>query len=107
VSGYLGVLLLGSAFISLGIFVSSLTENQIIAAFATYGLLLILLAMGLSGGWVGPTASAILGELNVLSHLHGFLKGVLDTRDIFFYLAFTYFFMFLTLRSLESKRWRG
>jgi len=90
-----------------GIFVSSLTENQIIAAFGTYGLILVLLAMGWSSSFVGPTVGEILKDLNIFNHLQSFLKGVLDTRDIVFYLLFSYLFMFLTLRSLETKRWRG
>jgi ABC-2 type transport system permease protein len=106
-TGYLGMLLLGGAFIALGIFVSSLTENQIIAAFATYGLLLVLLSLGWTSGWVGITAAAVLKDLNIFLHLQEFLKGVLDTKDVVFYLLFTLFFLFLTLRSLESKRWRG
>ncbi len=106
-TGYLGMLLMGGSFISLGIFVSSLTENQIIAAFGTYGLLLVVLALGWTSGFMGPTGAAILKDLNVFNHLQEFLKGVLDTRDVVFYLLFSYLFMFLTLRSLESKRWRG
>lgn len=105
--GYLGMLLLGAAFISFGIFVSSLTENQIVAAFGTYGLLLVLLAMGWSSSFVGPSVAEVLKDLNIFNHLQSFLKGVLDTRDVVFYVLFSYFFLFLTLRSLESKRWRG
>ncbi|MGQ9857700.1 MAG: ABC transporter permease [Thermodesulfobacteriota bacterium] len=105
--GYLGMLLLGASFISFGIFVSSLTENQIVAAFGTYGLLLVLLAMGWSSSFVGPSVAEVLKDLNIFNHLQSFLKGVLDTRDVVFYVLFSYFFLFLTLRSLESKRWRG
>jgi ABC-2 type transport system permease protein len=106
-AGYLGMLLLGGAFISFGLFVSSLTENQMIAAFGTYGLLLVVLAMGWSSSFVGPTVGTVLKDINVFNHLQEFLKGVVDTRDVVFYLLFSYLFMFLTLRSLESKRWRG
>jgi len=105
--GYLGIMLLGGAFISFGIFISSLTENQIIAAFGTYGLLLVLLAMGWSSSFVGPSLAEVLKDLNIFNHLQSFLKGVVDTRDVVFYLLFSYFFLFLTLRSLESRRWRG
>ena len=105
--GYLGITLLGGAFISFGIFISSLTENQIIAAFGTYGLLLVLLAMGWSSSFVGPSVAEVLKDLNIFNHLQCFLKGVIDTRDVVFYVLFSYFFLFLTLRSLESRRWRG
>jgi len=105
--GYLGITLLGGAFISFGIFISSLTENQIIAAFGTYGLLLVLLAMGWSSSFVAPSVAEVLTDLNIFNHLQSFLKGVIDTRDVVFYVLFSYFFLFLTLRSLESRRWRG
>ena len=106
-TGYLGMLLLGGAFISVGIFISSLTENQILAAFATYGTLLVPLVLGVTSGAVGPTIAEILLEMNIYQHVASFLNGVIDTKDVVFYLVFFYLFMFLTLRSLESRRWRG
>ena len=107
VIGYLGMFLMGGAFISIGIFVSSLTENQIIAAFGTYAILLIILSFSFTEGAVGPVISAFLTEINIFSHLREFLRGVIDTNDLVFYVLVTFFFLFLTLRSLESKRWRG
>jgi ABC-2 type transport system permease protein len=106
-TGYLGMLLLGGAFISLGVFISSLTENQIIAAFATYGTLLVPLVLGMTSGVVGPVMAKVLEELNIYMHLTTFVDGVIDTKDVIYYLLFSYLFMFLTLRSLESRRWRG
>lgn len=106
-TGYLGMLLLGGAFISLGIFISSLTENQIVAAFATYGTLLVPFVLGLTTGIGGPTLANILRELNIYEHVTSFIDGVIDTKDVLFYLLFFCLFVFLTLRSLESGRWRG
>jgi ABC-2 type transport system permease protein len=106
-TGYLGLLLMAASFISLGILISSLTENQIIAVALTFGVLIILFVVGWSESYVGPILSTILSEISITRHFHNFSKGVINTKDIVFYLIFTYFFMFLTLRSLESKRWRG
>ena len=106
-SGYLGLLLLGSAFISLGVFVSTLTENQIISSAISFGSLLMFWVIAWSvGESTGPLAET-LKYLSILERLDTFAKGVVDTKDIVYYLSFIFVFIFLTLRSLESKKWRG
>jgi len=107
VSGYVGLALMGSAFISLGIFMSSLTENQIVAAVLSFAALLIFYMVGFSGAYAGETMAAVLEYLSFNFHYRNFAKGVVDTSDVIYYLLFTLFFMFMSLRSLESKRWRG
>lgn len=106
-TGYLGLIFLGAAFISLGILISSLTENQIVAVALTFGAMMILFVVGWSETYAGPFWGTFLSDISITRHFQSFSKGVLDTRDIVFYLLFTLLFMFLTLRSLESKRWRG
>ncbi len=106
-AGYVGLLFMGSAFISLGIFMSSLTENQIVAAVLSFASLLIFYMLGYSATLVGETLEPILSYLSFSYHLGNFAKGVIDTSDIIYYLLFTVFFIFLSMRSLESKRWRG
>lgn len=106
-SSYLGLLLMGSSFISVGILLSSMTENQIVAACLTFGILLLLWVIDTSERFVGPTLGLILKDLSFLSHFENFSKGVIDTRDIIFYLNFSFLFLFLTLCSLESKKWRS
>ncbi|MBW7996072.1 MAG: ABC transporter permease subunit [Candidatus Glassbacteria bacterium] len=101
ISGYLGLTLMSMSFIALGLFISSLTENQIIAAIATFGMLLIFWIIQ----WTGT--SPILRHLSVLEHFNNFAEGLIDTRDVVYYLSFTLLWMFLTLRVLESKMWRG
>jgi len=105
-SGYVGVLLLGGACLALGLFASSLTQNQIIAAICTFALLLLSWLIGLfrelSWSW-GNT----LATLSLRDHISNLAKGVIDTNDLLFYLCFTYFFLFLTKRQLESRRWRA
>jgi len=107
ISAYLGLFLLGSAFISLGVLISTLTENQIIAAVASFGTLLIFWVIGFSAENVGPTFGSVLQHLSIIEHFQNFAKGLVDTRDVIYYLNFILFFLFLTLRSLESNKWRG
>ncbi|MGD8388927.1 MAG: ABC transporter permease subunit [Desulfobacteraceae bacterium] len=106
-AGYLGVVLLAATFISLGIFTSSVTENQIVAAVISFGALLMFWALGWAQSMAGPTLGAVLGHLSIVDHLDRFTQGLIDTRDIVFYALFTLFWLFLTLRFLNSRFWRG
>jgi ABC-2 type transport system permease protein len=107
ITGYLGVLLYGLAFLAIGMFISTLTENQIIASILTFAVILMLwLIDGLSRS-AGPTMSAILQYLSVFGHLNDFLTGVVSTSHIIFYISLTLVGLFLTYRSLDSLRWRG
>ena len=105
-TGYLGLILMGAAFISLGIFTSSLTENQIIAASISFGLLFLFYMMSYSVSFVSGGFGRILSYLSINEHIASMAKGVLDTEDIIYYFCFIVLFLFLTLRVLESKRWR-
>lgn len=107
VTGYLGLLLMGAAFLAVGTLLSSLTENQIVAGFGTFGILLIFWVLGWSSEIAGPRWGKVLSHLSLVEHLDSFGKGVIDTKDLIYYLSFTVLCLFLTLRSLESKRWRG
>ena len=105
--GYLGLFLMSGAFVSLGLLASSLTQNQIIAATIAFGALLLLWIIGWAETLVGPTLGSFLKYLSLLTHFDNFARGILDSRDVFFYLLFTLFFLFTTLRILESRHWRG
>jgi ABC-2 type transport system permease protein len=105
--GYLGLFLMGSSFVSLGLFASSLTANQIIAAVTSFGALLLLWIIGWTESLVGPTLGSVLKYLSLLTHYDNFAKGILDSRDVLFYLLFILLFLFSTLRILESRQWRG
>ena len=106
-TGYLGLLLMGAAFIALGLLVSSITENQIVAAVISFGAILMFWLIGWSEAFVGPSLGKILTHLSLLDHFEKFAKGVIDTRDVIYYIDFSVLFLFMTMRSLESKRWRG
>lgn len=107
IAGYIGLFLLGAAFISVGVFASSLTENQIVAAVITFGTLLFFWIIGWSSVFAGTRIAALLNYLSIIEHFDNFSRGILDTKDIVYYLTFSFFALFLTIRSLESKKWRG
>jgi ABC-2 type transport system permease protein len=106
-TGYLGLLLMGATFIAVGVFASSLTDNQIVAAVTTFGVLLIFWILGWSADYAGGTVGRLLQFLSILEHNDSFSKGVLETKDVLYYVNFTVLALFLTLRSLEARRWKG
>jgi ABC-2 type transport system permease protein len=106
-SGYGGLILLCAAFVALGLFVSSLTQNQIIAAVLGFGALMMFWVVGWAGSLSGPAVGQVVKYLSIMEHLDSFTKGVLDTRDIAYYLTFCAFFIFATLRYLDSQKIRG
>ena len=105
-SGYLGVFFLGGATLALGLFASSLTANQIIAAISSFALLLLFWLIG-APQEIGSAGGGLLGVLSLRDHLPNLAKGVIDTKDLLYYLCFAFFFLFLTKRQLESRRWRA
>lgn len=104
--GVLGALLLGGAFLALGLFMSSLTENQIIAAVGSFCLFIILLLVDASAGNTSSLLNEILRYLSILSHYDDFTRGILDTQHVVFYLSFIFLGLFLTSLSLDSVKWR-
>lgn len=106
-AGYLGALLLGGSLISLGLFVSSLTANQIIAVILSYGLFLILWVIGFFSEQVGEAFGAILSYLSILEHYEDFSKGVVDLSGLAFFVSMILFGLLLTVRSIDSLRWRS
>lgn len=106
-TGYGGLVLMTAGFVSLGLFASALTQNQIIAAVVGFGALLMFWIIGWAGSVSGPLVGRVVNYLSLLEHLDSFSKGVLDSRDLIFYLNFSVFFIFLTLRYLDSQKIRG
>jgi ABC-2 type transport system permease protein len=107
VSGYLGLLLMGGCFISLGLLISSLTKNQIVAGMVTFAVFLMLWVINWIGTFVGPTAQAVLAHVSITDHFDDFARGVIDTKHLVYYLSFISFGLFLTAKSVDSERWRG
>jgi ABC-2 type transport system permease protein len=108
VTAYLGLLLLGASFISLGLFISSLTKNQIVAGMVTFAVFLMFWVISWagsvsSGGWVTDLTS----YLSIIDHFDDFAKGVIDTKHLVYYISFICFGLYLTARSVDTERWRG
>jgi len=106
-SGYLGLFLMGAAFMALGTFISSLTENQIVAAAISFGAAILFYVLSSTSSFVGGPTGTVLKQLSILEHMESFTKGVLTAPDLSFFILFIAFFLFLSLRSLETHRWRG
>ena len=107
VTGYLGVLLMGGCFLSLGLFISSLTRNQIVAGMITFAVFLMFWVINWMATFMGPTTQNVLNYVSIIEHLNDFTRGVLDTKHLIYYLSFIAFSLFLTVRSVDSERWRG
>jgi ABC-2 type transport system permease protein len=106
-TGYLGLLLMGGCFLSLGLFISSLTKNQIVAAMATFAVFLMLWVVNWISTFVGPTTQTVLQYISLTEHFDDFAKGIIDTKHVIYYLSFMAFGLFLTAKSVDSERWRG
>ena len=106
-SNYLGVTLYGLALVAIGLFVSTLTENQIISGVLGFVIALAMWFFDLLARRAQATTKVILEYLSVIGHLTDFTKGVIATSHIIFYLSLMVLALFLTYRSLDSLRWRG
>ncbi len=128
--GYLGLLFVGMAFLGVGLLISSLTENQIVAAVGSFGVLLVLWVVSLLSdsitvplgtvlnrltvgiwsalglGLGGPGLGDLLSSISLVDHFEDFRKGILDTRHVVFYATFIFLSLFLTQRVVESQKWR-
>ena len=106
-TGYLGLLLMGGCFLSLGLFISSLTKNQIVAGMVTFAVFLMFWVINWMASFSSPTTQAVLTHLSITEHLNDFTKGVLDTKHLVYYLSFIGFGLFLTVSAVDTERWRG
>ena len=106
-AGYLGLLLMGGCFIAVGLLISSLTKNQIVAGFMTFAVFLMLWVINWLADSSGPTGRAVLSFLSITDHFDDFTKGIIDTKHVIYYLSFITFGLFLTSKSVDSERWRG
>ena len=100
----LGISLLIAAFISLGLYMSSLTAQPTIAAMSTFGMLLMLWIIDWAGGKANETASGLLEYLSMLRHFEAFTKGVFNSSDFIYYLLFISLFLILSVRRLDGDR---
>jgi ABC-2 type transport system permease protein len=107
VAGYLGLVLLGVAFIACGLATSTLTDNQVVAAMLAYGVLVFAWFATWNEAAIGERLAPVLLQLSLFDHFYGFAQGVIDSRDVVYLLAFATLFLFIALRSLGARAWRG
>ncbi len=106
-AGYLGLFLLAVLFVSCGIFISALTESQVVAGVVTGGVLFALWAVSWNEAAIDPEYLTLMRAISMFDHFHGFSVGVIDFRDIAYFVFIIVLFTHLTFRALESRTWRG
>jgi ABC-2 type transport system permease protein len=106
-TSYLGLLLMGGTFIAIGLLISSLTKNQIIAVMGTFAVVLLGWIINWASTLAGPTGREILDYAGITNHLEDFTRGIIDTKHVIYYVSLITFALFLTARSVDSERWRG
>jgi ABC-2 type transport system permease protein len=104
--GLLGAFLLGGSLLAVGLFISSLTENQIVSAAATFGVFIVLWVLDAAADTSTTVWNETLRYLSVLNHYQDFTKGILDSQHVVFYVSFMFLGLFLTSVSLDSEKWR-
>lgn len=104
-SGYFGVLLIGSSFLALGVLMSSMCKNQLVAALTSFGILITLWVIGSLSSQYGVVGE-FLSYLSLLEHYDDFTRGVILLKDVIYYMSFTGVCLFATFKSVESSKWR-
>lgn len=102
---YLGLFLLASALMSMGLFISSLTESQVVAALISFGLGLVMWLLGWASSVADGFAKDAIEYVALLPHLRSFLKGALNLADVSYFLSLTFLGLFLTRSAIERSRW--
>lgn len=104
--GYILLLCAGAAFVSFGLFCSAITSSQVVAGFLTFGGLIFSWMLSIPGQQAGATdLMEFISQFSILSHFELLMRGVVDTKDLVFFVTVTVFFLYLTVRSLESRKW--
>ena len=106
-SAYIGLIFMGAAYISMGLFISTTTENQIISAIGSFGLSLLLWVIGFGAGYAGQTLGDIMNYLSIINHFEDFAQGVIDTAHVAYYILFSIVGLYFSLKMVESVKWRA
>ena len=105
---YVGALFLGAAYMAIGLYISSLTENQVVAFIISLAVIFVLLLVGIAPVWLnalGPIV-AVCEYVSLLSHFNNITRGVIDSRDVIYYLSVITLFLFLNIKNIEARKWR-
>ncbi len=106
-SGYIGLILMGAAFIAVGLFISTTTENQIIAAIGGFALSLLLWVIGWGAHYAGPTLGGALNYISIINHFEDFAQGVIDSTHVIYYILFSFVGLYFSVKMIESVKWRA
>jgi ABC-2 type transport system permease protein len=106
-AGYVGMLLLGAAFIACGLAASAVTESQGVSALLTYGVLVLAWFLAWNEAALSERVAPVVTALSLFDRFYGFAQGAIDSRDVAYFLAFIALFLFLALRALGARSWRG
>ncbi len=106
-TGFLGLILQGGCVLAIGTFISTTTRNQIIAGAATFSICLLLWVLSWVSSYNEAGWAQAVAYCSILTHFEPFSKGIIDTKDVVFYLSAIFLGLFMTARSLESLRWRA
>jgi ABC-2 type transport system permease protein len=106
--GYFGLFLLGSACLAIGVFASTIARQQIVAAALGTAIVVIMILLFQLGTKVDPPMKDVLAELDLwwIHYQQGFMRGIFNLKDVIYYVATTYFFLLLSVKTLEAKRWQ-
>jgi ABC-2 type transport system permease protein len=106
--GYLGLLMLGASTLAIGLFGSALTRQQLIAAVVAAAMVVVLCFIHLLANKVDSPLKDVIEQVDLwwVHYQHGFMKGILNLKDVVYYVAMTYFFLLLSIKTLEAKRWQ-
>jgi ABC-2 type transport system permease protein len=107
-ASYVGAVFLGAAYLAIGLWISSLTESQVVAFIVSVAVIFVLLVAGVAPSWLGSLGwfAAFCEYLSLLSHFQNILRGVLDTRDVVYYLLVVTTFLYLNVKNIESRQWK-
>lgn len=108
IGSYVGALFLGSAYLAIGLYISSLTENQVVAFIISLAVIFVLLLIGIAPVWLNALGSivAICEYLSLLSHFNNVTRGVIDSRDVIYYVSVIALFLYLNIKNIEARKWR-
>lgn len=106
ITGYIGLLLMGSTCLAIGLFASAIASHQIIAAAVAFLFLLLFWLVDLAGRIAGGSLGSFFQNLSMFIHIQNFAKGIFDIKDLIYFLSVIFFFLFTTVRIIEARTWR-
>ncbi|MBI4865859.1 MAG: ABC transporter permease subunit [Candidatus Wallbacteria bacterium] len=105
-TGFLGLVLLAGCYVGIGLFASSVCSETVIAGVLGVGLIVMLYLMEMAKSWFGDKASAVVEYISIYRPQQDMLQGLLNSKDVFFYVSFMVLTIFASIRMLEANRWR-